>query len=76
MCLQKREKLKFHFCFSLSVCRSGKQSVSEEASGYRRLETAERFADSYIIHEKVAESLLAFQTEAGKCFPSAAPALN
>lgn len=35
-----------------------------------------RFPDSYIIDEKLAKSLLAFQTEAGKCFTSAAPVLN
>lgn len=68
--------LSFHFSSSLSVCRSEKQRVSEETSGYRRHEAAERFPDSYIIHEKVAKSLLAVQTEAGKCFTSAAPVLN
>lgn len=35
-----------------------------------------RFPDSYIIDEKLAKSHLAFQTEAGKCFTSAAPVLN
>lgn len=68
--------LKFHFSSSLGVCRSEKESVSGETSGYRRHETAMRFPDSYIIDEKLAKSLLAFQTEAGKCFTSAAPVLN